>query len=91
MLISVSDLQCNVCFYWNSFCQIHVPSGVQKNALRKLVVNVMTFFSTIYAAQNYEQSSRPTGHSEATEGACIYYNVFGFEGSFWQICKILRY
>ena len=61
MLISVSDLQCNVCFYWNSFCQIHVPSGVQKNALRKLVVNVMTFFSTIYAAQNYEQSSRPTG------------------------------
>ena len=91
MLISVSDLQCNVCFYWNSFCQIHVPSGVQKNALRKLVVNVMTFFSTIYAAQNYEQSSRPTGHSEATEGDMHLLQFFGFEGSFWQICKILRY
>ena len=47
MLISVSDLQCNVGYYWNSFCQIHVPFGVQKNALRKLVVNVMTFFSMI--------------------------------------------
>ena len=42
MLISVSDLQCNVGFYWNSFCL-----GCAKNALRKLVVNVMTFFSTI--------------------------------------------
>ena len=70
----------------------NVPSGVQKNALRKLVVNVMTFFSTIYAAQNYEQSSRPTGHSEATEGVMhLLQFFFGFEGSFWQICKILRY
>ena len=76
MLISVSDLQCNVGFYWNSFCQIHVPSGVQKNALRKLVVNVMTFFSTIYAAQNYEQSSRPTGHSETTEGVMHLLHLF---------------
>ena len=42
MLISVSDLQCNVGFYWNSFCLV-----CAKNALRKLVVNVMTFFSMI--------------------------------------------